>query len=65
MSDDSVHLDKVSKVDRLPVSRHNISNDEDVKGWSHLHGIDFPNLEGKAVEVLIGNDNLEAHWVFE
>ena len=64
-SDDSIHLDKVWTVDRIPVSRENIPTDEDVQRWSHLHGIEFPKLEGKNVEILIGNDNPEAHWVFE
>ena len=64
-SDDSIHLNKVWTVDRLPVSRRSIPTDEYVRGWSHLHGIEFPKLEDQKVEILIGNDNLEAHWVFE
>ena len=57
-SDDSIHLNKVWVVDRLPVSRRSILTDEDVLGWSHLHGIEFPKLEDQKVEIMIGNDNL-------
>ena len=64
-SDDSIHLNKVWTVDHLPVSRRSIPTDEDVRGWSHLHGIEFPKLEDQKVEILIGNDNPEAHWVFK
>ena len=64
-SDDSIHLNKVWTVDRLPVSRRSIPTDEDVRGWSYLHGIEFPKLEDQKVEILIGNDNPEAHCVFE
>ena len=54
--DDSVHLDKVWTVDHLPVLNRNIPCEEDVKRWPHLRGIEFPKLDGKAVEILIGND---------
>ena len=63
--DDSVRLDKVWTVDRLPVLNRNVPCEEDVKRWPHLRGIEFPKLDGKAVEILIGNDVPEAHWVFE
>ena len=52
-------------VDHLPVLNRNIPCEEDVKRWPHLRGIEFPKLDGKAIEILIGNDVPEAHWVFE
>ena len=48
-SDDSIHLNKVWTVDHLPVSRRSIRTDEDVRGWSHLHGIELPKLEDQKV----------------
>ncbi|KAK2551629.1 hypothetical protein P5673_027396 [Acropora cervicornis] len=63
--DDSVRLDKVWTMDHLPVLNRNIPCEEDVKRWPHLRGIEFPKLDGKAIEILIGNDVPEAHWVFE
>ena len=64
-ADDSVRLDNVWTVDHLPVLNINIPCEEDVKRWPHLRGIEFPKLDGKTIEFLIGNDVPEAHWVFE
>lgn len=65
--EDEVHLDKVWTVDRLPVSKPNILTEDDIDRWPHLHGIEFPRLDGdeKEVEILIGSDVPEAHWTFE
>ena len=63
--DDSVRFDKVWTVDHLPVLNRNIPCEEDVKRCPHLRGIEFPKLDGKAIEILIGNDVPEAHWVYE
>lgn len=64
-SEDGVHLDKVWNVDRLPISQQSILYKEDTEKWPHLRGIEFPRLDGKVMEILIGNDNAEAHWIFE
>lgn len=63
--DDSVYLDKVRTVDRLPALNRNIPCEDDVKRWPHLRSIEFPKLDGKAIEILIGNDVPKAYWVFE
>ena len=63
--DDSVRLDKVWTMDHLPVLNRYIPCEEDVKRWPHLRSIDFPKLDGKAIEILIGNDVPKAQWVFE
>ena len=52
-SDDSVRLDQVWTVDHLPVLNRNIPCEEDVKRWPHLRVIEFPKLDGNAIEILI------------
>ena len=65
--EDSILLDKVWTVDRLPISKRSVPSDEDVSQWPHLKGVKFPRLDGeeKAVSILIGNDVPEAHWVYD
>ena len=63
--DGHVHLDKVWTVDHLPALNRNLPCEEDLKRWPHLRGIELPKLGSKTVEILIGNDVPEAHWVFE
>ena len=62
--DGNVHLGKVWTVDRLPALNRNLPSEEDLKRWPHLRGIEIPKLDSKTVEILIGNDVPEAHWVF-
>ena len=61
--DGNVRLDKVWTVHRLPALNRNLPCEEDLK--PHLRGIELPKLDNKTVEILIGNDVPEAHWVFE
>ena len=64
--DDTILLDKVWTVDRLPISKRSVPSDEDVSQWPHLKDVKFPRLDGeKPVSTLIGNDVPEAHWVYE
>ena len=64
--DDTILLDKVWTVDRLPISKRSVPSDEDVSQWPHLKDVKFPRLEGeKPVSILTGNDVPEAHWVYE
>ena len=63
--DGNVRLDKVWTVDRLPALNRNLPCEEDLKRWPHLRGIELPKLDNKTVEILVGNDVPEAHWVFE
>ena len=52
-------------VKNLPVSRKCIPTARDVSQWSHLEGIEFPELSNKNVAMIIGCDVPEAHWVLD
>ena len=58
-------LRRVWTVNNLPVSKESIPTAGDVVGWSHLHGIEFSELENENVSMIIGSDAPEAHWVLE
>lgn len=60
-----IQLDRVWTVDRLPISERSIPAADDVARWSHLHDIEFPQLNGKEITILIGSDVPEAHWSLE
>ncbi|XP_077997089.1 uncharacterized protein LOC144450360 [Glandiceps talaboti] len=60
-----VRLDKVWTTDNLPITGSSIPNSRDAREWSHLKGIELPELDNKEVTILIGNDVPEAHWVLE
>jgi len=60
--DDTILLDKVWTVDRLPISKRSVPSDEDVSQWPHLKDVKFPRLDReKPVSIRIGNDVPEAH----
>ena len=52
-------------VDKLPISRRSIPTASDVARWSHLDGIEFPELSNETVGIIIGSDVPEAHWVLD
>ena len=52
-------------VDCLPISGRSIPTVDDVAHWSYLQDIDFPQLDGKEITILIGSDVPEAHWSLE
>ena len=61
-ANDTILLDKVWTVDRLPISKQSVPSDGDVSQWPHLKDVKFPRLDGeKPVSILIGNDVPEAH----
>ena len=51
-----LQLDRVWSVDHLPISERSIPEVDDIGHWSHLNGIDFPELDDKEVSILIGSD---------
>jgi hypothetical protein len=55
----------VLTVDCLPVSGRSIPTVDDVAHWSYLQDIDFPQLDGKEITILIESDVPEAHWSLE
>ena len=64
-SDETIELNKVWSVDKLSISKKNIPSPEDLKHWSHLQGINLQSVDEKEVNILIGSDVPEAHWVLD
>ena len=58
--DESVNIPCSWTVNNLPVSRKCIPTVRDLSEWSHLEGIEFPELENKNVAMIIGCDVPEA-----
>ncbi|XP_038061114.1 uncharacterized protein LOC119731899 [Patiria miniata] len=64
-NDEELDLPRVRTVQTLPTSSSVFPNQKDVKKWRHLDGIEFPQTDGRPVQVLIGGDVPEAFWVME
>ena len=63
--DESVNIPCSWAVNNLPVSRKYIPTVRDLSEWSHLEGIEFPELENKNVAMIIVCDVPEAPWVLD
>ena len=63
--DESVDISRAWTVNKLPVSKRCIPTTQDVSRWSHLDGIEFPELKNQNVTLIIGSDVPEAHWVLD
>ncbi|KAK2565608.1 hypothetical protein P5673_010736 [Acropora cervicornis] len=61
----ALEIQRVWTVDRLKVLSRRILRAEDVQGWSHLSGIELPEIQNKDVTVLIGCNVPEAFWVMQ
>ena len=61
----ALEIQRVWTVDRLNVLSRSIPRAEDVQGWSHLSGIELPEIQNKDVRVHIGCNVPEAFWVME
>ena len=61
----SLEVPKVWTVERLNISELSIPRDQDVDKWSHLQGIELPEIDNKEVRVLFGCNVPEAFWVLE
>ena len=48
-------------VNQLPISNRLIPKPDDTAQWTHLHGIDFPELKNERVRIIIGCDVPEVH----
>lgn len=62
---ESIDLQKVWTVNKLPISQTCISIDEDINRWPHLSGIHLPKIDEKEERLLFGNDTPEALWVMD
>jgi hypothetical protein len=63
--DESVDISHAWTVNKLPVSKRCIPTTQDVSRWSHIHGIEFPELKNQNVTLIIGSDVPEAHWALD
>ena len=64
-SSSCVEISKLWTVDDIPVSAENMPKGCDISQWSHLQGIEFPEVADKQVSLLIGADVPEAFWVLD
>jgi hypothetical protein len=63
--EESVDISRAWTVNKLPVSKRCIPTTQDVSRWSHLEGIEFPELKNQNVTLIIGSDVPEAHWALD
>lgn len=61
---DTITLDTVWTVHKLPISNESIPRQTDIECWSHLEGITLPEVNDAQVQ-LVGRDMPEAFWTFE
>ena len=61
----ALEIQTVWTVDRLNVLSRSIPRAEDVQGWSHLSGIELPEIQNIDVTVFIGCNVPEAFWVMQ
>ena len=59
-----VTVDEAFSISDLPIMPVN-SIRKEAERWPHLRDIDFPDVQGKEVSMLIGCDVPEAHWVLD
>ena len=64
-AEERVDMQKVWTVKSLPISDALIPDHEDIQGWDHLRGIEFPSIDQREVKLLISGDTPEAFWVLE
>ena len=60
-----VDIDKAFTLDDIPVSENSVPRACDVTQWSHLQGIQLPEIAHKDIGLLIGADNPEVFWTLE
>ncbi len=63
--EEEVDITRAWTVNQLPISNRSIPKPDDAAEWTHLRGIDFPELKNERVRIIIGSDVPEAHWVLE
>lgn len=62
---DTIELDRVWSVERLPISIKSLPERREVSMWNHLKDIYLPRISEGQVELLIGSDTPDAFWVQE
>ncbi|XP_013384334.1 uncharacterized protein LOC106154518 [Lingula anatina] len=64
-SNEGIMIDQLLTTNKLPVSSEQICNAQDASRWPHLKDVNIEELEDKKVEILIGCDVPEAHWLLD
>ena len=64
---ETVELDKVLTVKKIPISKKNIVTQADLNVWSHLQDITLPTIDTETcdVQLLIGSDVPKVFWNLE
>jgi hypothetical protein len=62
---DCLEIPNALSIRDLSVARGCIPTKEDINRWSHLDGVNIPELKNTEVTLLIGTDVPEAHWKLE
>lgn len=63
--DECIEIPHVWAVPNLPIQNQGMPTKSDLSKWSHLKGIEFPQLDDKRITLLIGSDVPEAHWIID
>ena len=64
-NESKLEVAKVWTVECLNISELSIPREQDVNRWSHLNGIELPDIDNKEVRVLLRCNVPEAFWVLE
>ena len=59
-----MYMPKVFTKEEMPVTKEHIPKQQEIKKWSHLTGIDVPDIDSD-IGIMIGNDVLDAYTAFE
>ncbi|KAG7164508.1 hypothetical protein Hamer_G003721 [Homarus americanus] len=53
----TILMPKVLIIQNFPTMLHNsVANTSDISRWTHLRGVELPELQSNSIEILIGQD---------
>ena len=59
---EQLHIEKAWTVKTIQVSADNVPRKSDIHGYSHLEGLEFPEISCQNIDLLIGANVPEAFW---
>jgi len=59
-----MYMPKVFTKEEMPVTKEHIPKQQEIKKWSHLTGIDVPDIDSD-IGIMIGNNVPDAYTAFE
>ena len=62
---ESIHIDKLWTVNKLPISADSIPKEDELNSWPHLSDVQLHTVDERDVTLLIGSDTPQAFWVME